>query len=150
LTKPRTGTLLALCHSGAYHAHKERIGGFSDFLAAHPEPDRPFALVMFGQDDPDLSAELFAHALQAHPDTIGLYTAGGGNPGIARVLAQRKGDIAWIGHELTEDSRAWLKQGLMEMVLDQAPEVQARRAIDLVLQRIGFIDIEVSTEPVRL
>jgi LacI family transcriptional regulator len=50
---------------------------------------------------------------------------------------------------LTDDSRRWLKQGLMEIVLDQAPEVQARRALDLVLKRIGFIDIDVSTEPVR-
>jgi LacI family transcriptional regulator len=34
-------------------------------------------------------------------------------------------------------------------VLDQAPEVQARRAIDTVLYRIGFLDVEVSADPVR-
>jgi hypothetical protein len=29
----------------------------------------------------------------------------------------------------------------MSIVFDQAPETQARRAVDLVLQRIGFIDV---------
>jgi LacI family transcriptional regulator len=50
---------------------------------------------------------------------------------------------------LTENSRRWLKSGLMDIVLDQAPEVQARRAIDNILRRIGFIDVDVSSEPVR-
>jgi LacI family transcriptional regulator len=50
---------------------------------------------------------------------------------------------------LTDDSRQWLKSGLMDIVLDQAPEVQARRALDTVLHRIGFLDVEVSADPVR-
>ena len=55
----------------------------------------------------------------------------------------------WVGHELTDDTRRWLHSGLMDIVLDQAPGVQARRALDTVLNRIGFLDFEVSTEPVR-
>jgi LacI family transcriptional regulator len=149
VVKPRSGCLLALCHSGIYQAHRDRIQGFSDYLAAHPDPALRFALVMFGHDDPARSTDLLEEALRFHPDTIGIYTAGGGNAGVATLLERRKGQITWIGHELTDDSRRWLKQGLMEVVLDQAPEVQARRALDLVLKRIGFIDIDVSTEPVR-
>jgi LacI family transcriptional regulator len=60
-----------------------------------------------------------------------------------------KGRVAWIGHELTENNRRYLKTGLMSIVLDQAPEVQARRALDTVLRRIGLIDVEVDAEPVR-
>jgi LacI family transcriptional regulator len=55
----------------------------------------------------------------------------------------------WIGHELTENSTRWLKSGTMSIVFDQAPETQARRALDVVLRKIGFITVEVSTEPVR-
>ncbi len=63
---------------------------------------------------------------------------------------QKRGrSIMWIGHELTENSRRWLQSGLMDIVLDQAPEVQARRALDTVLHRIGFLDVEVSADPVR-
>jgi LacI family transcriptional regulator len=151
LLKPRSGSLVALCHSGAYQVHKERIRGFSDYLSDQPNPAHAFALVMFGMDERQRSAELFEDALRAHRDIIGIYNAGGANSGIASVLERndRGKSIMWIGHELTENSRRWLKSGLMDIVLDQAPEVQARRALDTVLRRIGFLDIEISTEPVR-
>lgn len=158
MLKPREGTLVALCHSGVYQVHRERVRGFSDYLAEHPDRRHSFALVMFGRDDRLRSAEIFAQALKTYPDIIGIYNAGGANSGIASVLehhyagpAARAGShaIMWIGHELTDNTRRWLKSGLMSLVLDQAPEIQARRAIDTVLRKIGFIDVEVSTEPVR-
>jgi LacI family transcriptional regulator len=151
MLKPRSGTLVALCHSGVYEVHRERVRGFSDYLAEHGDPEHRFALVMFGLDDRLRSAELFDDALRNYCDVIGIYSAGGANSGVASVLERRgRGQsIMWIGHELTENSRRWLKSGLMNIVFDQAPEVQARRAVDVVLRRIGFIDVEVSTEPVR-
>ncbi len=51
MLKPRSGTLVALRHSGVYQVHKERVRGFSDYLAEHPDPAQAFALVMFGLDD---------------------------------------------------------------------------------------------------
>jgi LacI family transcriptional regulator len=151
MLKARSGSLLALCHSGAYDVHRERVRGFSDYLAEHGDPAHLFALVMFGLDDRLRSAEAFEGALRQCRDVIGVYNAGGANSGIASVLERhgRAKSIMWIGHELTENSRRWLKSGLMSIVFDQAPETQARRAVDLVLQRIGFIDVEVSNEPVR-
>lgn len=151
MLKPRRGRLVALCHSGAYQVHKDRIRGFSDYLAEHADPDRVFALVMFGLDDRLRSAELFEDALRACPDIIGIYNAGGANTGIASVLERldRGRSIMWIGHELTDRSRQWLRSGLMDIVLDQAPEVQARRAVDTILKQLGFIDVEVNAEPVR-
>jgi LacI family transcriptional regulator len=159
LLKPRRGTLVALCHSEVYEVHRERVRGFSDYLVEHPDPGHAFALVMFGRDDRLRSAEIFEHALKTYPDIIGIYNAGGANSGIASVLEHRyaggsvalagSNAIMWIGHELTDNSRRWLKSGLMNMVLDQAPEIQARRAVDKVLRRIGFIDVEVSADPVR-
>jgi LacI family transcriptional regulator len=159
ILKPRKGTLVALCHSGAYEVHRERIRGFSDYLEENSEPGQLFGLVMFGRDDRLHSAEVFTDALKICPDIIGVYNAGGANTGIASVLERRRRDspevteangrIMWIGHELTENSRRWLKSGLMDIVLDQAPEVQARRAIDTILLKMGFADFEVSAEPVR-
>jgi LacI family transcriptional regulator len=146
----RAGNFVALCHSGAYEVHRERIRGFSDYLAEHQNETHAFSHVMFGMDERLLSAELFEDALRARADIIGVYNAGGANSGIAAVLERRKKRpaIMWIGHELTDNSRRWLKSGLMTMVLDQAPEIQARRSLDTVLRRIGFIDIEVSTDPI--
>jgi LacI family transcriptional regulator len=151
MLKPRQGSLVALCHSGAYQAHRERIGGFSDYLAENPDPNHMFALVMLGLDERLRSAELFEDALRTYPDVIGIYNAGAGNAGVASVLERHRPDkrIMWIGHELTDNTRRWLQSGLIDIVLDQAPEVQARRALDTVLNRVGFVDFEVSTEPVR-
>jgi LacI family transcriptional regulator len=152
MLKPLRGTLVALCHSGAYQAHRERIGGFSDYLAENPDRNHIFALVMLGLDERLRSAELFEDALKTYPDVIGIYNSGAANAGIASVLERRgkgSGRIMWIGHELTDNTRRWLQTGLIDIVLDQAPEVQARRALDTVLNRIGFVDFEVSSEPVR-
>lgn len=55
----------------------------------------------------------------------------------------------WVGHELTAETQGYLRRGIMSIVLDQAPEVQARRSIDLALNRLGLIEVEVSAEPVR-
>jgi LacI family transcriptional regulator len=151
MLQARSGTFVALCHSGVYQVHKDRIRGFSDYLSEHPNPAHLFALVMFGMDDTLRSAEVFEAALKTHSDIIGIYNAGGANSGIAAVLDRHsRGEaITWIGHELTDNSSRWLKSGLMNIVLDQAPEVQARRAIDAVLSSIGFLDGEISPEPVR-
>jgi LacI family transcriptional regulator len=151
MLQARSGTLVALCHSSVYPVHKDRVRGFSDYLSEHPNPAHLFALVMFGMDDRLRSADVFEAALRTHPDIIGIYNAGGANSGIAAVLERHnRGEaIMWIGHELTDNSRRWLKSGLMDIVLDQAPEVQARRAIDTVLSTNGFLDAEISSEPVR-
>jgi LacI family transcriptional regulator len=147
----QSGSIVALCHSGAYVVHRERIQGFSDYLLEHPNPAHLFSFVMHGLDQQRLCARLVEEAIERDPGIIGIYNAGGASSAIASVLERRrlKGRVAWVGHELTENNRRYLKAGLMSIVLDQAPEVQARRALDTVLRRIGLIDVEVDTEPVR-
>lgn len=146
----RAGTLVALCHSGAYENHKERIRGFSTYLAERGGPAHRFAEVMFDRDDEHDAMELLGKALARDPDIVGVYSAGGDNKGVARILNGRARDaIFWVGHELTDQTRHYLRQGLMAIVLDQAPEIQARRSIDLTLKSLGLMEVEVSTEPVR-
>jgi LacI family transcriptional regulator len=149
MLRQRPGSLLAICHSGDYRAHRERIQGFADGLKTHAGP--PLTSVLFGRDNADWAAEALETALCEWPATIGLYSAGGGNDGVAAMLERRPAAdrLMWIGHELTAETRRWLQAGTMDIVLDQAPEVQARRALDMVLRQTGFIDVDVSTEPVR-
>lgn len=145
----REGSFVALCHSGAYENHKERIRGFSAYLAEH-DGDHRFSQVMFDYDDDINSMELLSDALYGDPSIIGLYTAGGDNRSVAAVLKEHAARrVFWVGHELSEQSRIALRQGVMSIVLDQAPEIQARRSIDLTLRSLDLIDVEVSPEPVR-
>jgi LacI family transcriptional regulator len=37
----------------------------------------------------------------------------------------------------------------MDVVLDQAPEAQAQRALDLTLRRVGLTEIEPDRNPIR-
>jgi LacI family transcriptional regulator len=145
----RQGSFVALCHSGAYENHKERIRGFSTYLAEH-DGDHLFSQVMFDYDDDINSMELLRGALRDDPDLVGLYTAGGDNRSVAAVLKEHAPrQVFWVGHELSDQARNALRGGVMSIVLDQAPEIQARLAIDLTLRSLGLIDVEVSLEPVR-
>ena len=144
------GSVIALAHP-IYQVHRERIRGFSDYLAEHPRAGLSFRWLGFGRDDAERSSRLLVEALKAWPDLVGLYNAGGANSVLCEVLRRhpcgRK--LFFVGHELTERSAAALREGVMAVVLDQAPEAQARRAIDLVLSRIGLLEAAVDTAPIR-
>ena len=95
--------------------------------------------------------DLLFEALEDWPDLVGLYNAGAANASLADVLRRhpRGRQVFFVGHELTERSAAALREGVMAVVLDQAPEAQARRAIDLMLKKLGLLDIELDTAPIR-
>ncbi|MDP5307446.1 LacI family DNA-binding transcriptional regulator [Paracoccus spongiarum] len=146
----RPGPAIALCHP-IYRLHRERIRGFSDGIAAHPDSAVHFAWLGFGLDDDARSADLLFHALRRHPDLAGIYNSGGGNAALLEVLRHdpRGQDLFFVGHELTDATGRGLTEGLMDIVLDQAPEAQARRALDVVLHRIGLTDIAPDKSPIR-
>ena len=74
----------------------------------------------------------FTSPIRRYPDLAGLYNAGGANFALCDVLRrQRPRDVVFIGHELTERTTAALREGIMHVVLDQAPEAQARHAAAL-------------------
>ncbi|WP_439373064.1 LacI family DNA-binding transcriptional regulator [Bradyrhizobium sp. DASA03120] len=144
-----SGTLLAMCHSGAYRAHRERIRGFSDYLTQHTNGDHKFYLVIFGHDDNLLSAERLTEALRDDNSVIGLYSVGAGKEGIAAALKAHPAKVFWIGHALTDSTAKCLRSGLMDICIDGAPETQARRSLDTMLRRLGLIDVDVSSTPVQ-
>ncbi|MBH5371037.1 LacI family DNA-binding transcriptional regulator [Bradyrhizobium glycinis] len=143
------GTVLAMCHSGAYRAHRERIRGFSDYLIEHADGNPYFHVVVFGHDDNLLSAERLSEALRNDNRVIGLYSVGAGREGIAAALNAHPTKVFWIGHALTQSTAMCLRSGLMDICIDGAPETQARRSLDTVLHRLGLIDVDVSTAPVQ-
>lgn len=149
--QPRAGRVVAICHSGVYEAHRERVRGFSDWLAANPRPDLDFVRVLFGHDKSQRSADLLAEALRTWPDLVGLYNTGAANDALSDVLRRhpRGREVFFVGHELEEPSEAALRDGTMAVVLDQVPEAHARRALDLMLARLGVIGGEVPNPPIR-
>lgn len=143
------GPIIALAHP-IYQVHRDRIGGFSDYVAEHGAEAR-FDWLGFSMDDPDRSADLLFRALRDRPDLGGIYNAGGTNAALIDLLRreQPRRALFFIGHELTDYTAAALREGLMDIVLDQAPEAQARRALDLALRRIGLTRIDPDLAPIR-
>ncbi len=149
--QPAPGTVVALCHSQIYSVHRDRIRGFSDYFAEKPRDGLTFAATLFGHDNAADSTDRLFEALDRWPDMVGLYNSGGANASLSAVLRKhpRGRDIFFIGHELTQRSTDALRQGVMSVVLDQAPEAQARRAVDLMLSRLGLITESVANDPIR-
>ncbi|WP_421592568.1 LacI family DNA-binding transcriptional regulator [Shinella sp. M27] len=143
------GPVVALCHP-IYQVHRDRVRGFSDYFRDHPGPIN-FEWVGFTRDEEHFSAETLAMALRMYPDLVGLYNVGGANSAVIDVLRRsgRGKDLLFIGHELTDYTRAALRDGIMDVVLDQAPEAQAQRALDIILCKVGLTEIEPDRNPIR-
>lgn len=147
----RAGPAIAMCHSQVYAVHRDRVRGFSDFLARQRQGHLAFAQVCFAHDDELEAGEMLFEALRAYPGLAGLYNVGGANAALCDVLRKqaRGRGVCFIGHELNEPSAAALKDGTMAAVIDQAPETQARRAIDMVLHRLGLLKQAIDMTPIR-
>ena len=145
------GTVIVLCHSGIYQVHRDRVRGFSEYFLEHPSNALTFKRVLFGHDDSKRCSALLSEALADYPDLVGLYNAGGGNASLSAVLrmSARGREIFFVGHELTERSAAALREGVMSVVIDQSPEAQARRAMDLILFQLGMQTEKVENPPIR-
>lgn len=134
------GSVIALCHSMAYANHRERIDGFSSYLADKPENCPKLQEVLFDRDDPEEAARLVHRAIKEIPDLVGLYTAGGDNLRIGDVLRRHtRHKRVWVGHEVNDVTRACLIDGTMDFAIDQTPETQAGLALRLCLQKLGII-----------
>lgn len=144
------GQIMAMCHSGIYDAHRQRVAGFSDFIERQGDCGFRFDLISFHYDDADKSRDALHEALDQHRDLVGLYNAGGTNSTLSDILRHhpRGKNICFIGHELTERSSAALRDGTMAAIIDQVPEAQARRALDMTLYRMGLLEHSVDFRPI--
>ena len=143
------GPVIVLCHSFGYRAHAERVSGFRDGLRDHG-PQIEIVATLEGRDDRSLSERLVTDALRRIPGCLGLYNTGGANRAVEAALRAegKAGKIVFIGHELSEHTRRMLVDGTMTLAIDQNPEEQAQRAIDVLLKRFGHIEGEVAAEEV--
>lgn len=143
------GTVVALCHSQIYGVHRDRIRGFSDYMATKAKDGLSFNLVAFGHDEQEMSARRMTEAIRDWPDLAAVYNSGGANSSVLRELRRARRKVFFVGHELTDVTRAALSDGMADVIFDQAPEAQARRTTDLLLSKIGLLTEIVENPPVR-
>lgn len=134
----RPGSVLVVTGNLALRAHAERLAGFRAGLRGEA-PEAEIAAVLEGRDEDDRVDRLLTKALRDRPDAAAVYNSGGCLGVVAKAIGRqaRPGETVFIGHELTDESRALLASGVMTLTIDQAFELQARRAVEVLLHRLG-------------
>ncbi len=118
----RPAKVAMIAGSLSYRAHEEREMGFLH-LFAELAPAIEIVGLREGHDDEAQNYRQARMLLASHPDLAGIYNIGGGAAGIGRALkeARRERSVVFVGHGLTQDTRAMLLDGTMDAVITQDP-----------------------------
>ncbi|MHC4221448.1 MAG: LacI family DNA-binding transcriptional regulator [Planctomycetota bacterium] len=129
----RSGTVLMLAGSPRLRDHEEREMGFRRVISERFEGLHIIAFLE-DEDDDETAYKQVLKRLDEHQNLVGIYDIGAGTRGVARALVEsgRENDIVYIGHELTSYSRQFLIDGVMDVVIDQVPQKEARELIDML------------------
>jgi LacI family transcriptional regulator len=135
----RIGRVLILSSRVDYSGHIERSAGCREVLKTqfpglHCDVDATET-----HDDPDKCYWAVQQALQGPGGIVGLYNTGAGSSGIQAGLQRYAPDkVCWITHEISDDHRQYLQNGVLDVVIDQDPDTQAIRALQNVLAAVGM------------
>ncbi len=147
------GQVLLLTHSLSYRAHAERMLGCQQVLAQR-HPQLAVSAPVECLDDADRCHLAVQRALLAARSNgrplVAIYHSGAGTGGVASALQQAGAaapHIAWIGHELSDEHRRWLQQGLLDLVIDQDPDGQIVAGLQHLLHACGYVEQAAATEP---
>ncbi len=138
----RPGRVLLVCNALEYRAHVDRIQGCRDAIVeGFP------ALVCNPQsvethDDVDRCYFAVVEALQTHDDIVAVYNSGAGSPGIEAALRKfdAAGKVVWIAHEMSDEHRQYIEQGILDVAIDQDPDGQAISALQHLLHACGVVE----------
>lgn len=128
------GTVLTTLSRSSFSGERERCDAFVSTMSCL-DPER--RLVIVGEADglDSTMRGLVASALDAHPDTVAVYSIGGGNRATAAEFASRRLRArVFIGHDLDADNVALLRDGTLSVVLHHDLRADMRAAIRQVLR----------------
>lgn len=126
----REGSVALVAGSRNYRAHAEREMGFLSLLEeAHP--GLRVVGMREGHDDRNENYRHTLSLLDQNPDLVGIYNVGGSSDGIGRALRERGkgGNVVFIGHGMTSDTRRLLIDGIMDAVINSDPDQIIARAL---------------------
>lgn len=145
---PAGGKVGLIAGSLALRDHRERLEGFSAVMAAE-YPSIEIIGPSEGADDNARTADAVRAMLAKHPDLGGLYNLGAGNHGLLEALPSARAEIRVVAHELTAPTRAALKSGEVDVVIDQNPDREIRAAIDAA-KALALGHSEEHPEPIEI
>jgi LacI family transcriptional regulator len=134
----RPGSVALFLGSRAFHGHQEREIGFRAVLEERSPQLRLLPAVETGEDSTRSRAALQA-LLRNQPDLAGVYCVGAGRAGLVEALRTRGAAPrpAVVLHELTDSSRGWLVDDLVDVVIDQNARLVGEQAVIRLLGAIA-------------
>ncbi|WP_050529410.1 LacI family DNA-binding transcriptional regulator [Pseudaestuariivita atlantica] len=150
-TGGRQGKVLVVITNRQSRDMIERRHGFDQVVSAefpHLDPQPSIE----GQEDPAHTERVTLRALQQHPDTIGIYSVGASVQGIGRAIARAHlpERPVLIDHELTENSAALLREGVIDAVITQNTGHLARSALRVLRAKCDKTPVIKSQETIRI
>ncbi|HXV28832.1 MAG TPA: LacI family DNA-binding transcriptional regulator [Sinorhizobium sp.] len=136
----REGRVLVIGSRSDYHGHQDRQAGFAATISRFRN-----LVTEIGDtdthDDPERCFRAVASSLRRDEPLCGIYNTGAGSQGVLRALkaATKPGEVIWITHEISPDHRTYLRDGWLELAIDQDPERQASAALQHLLFRNEII-----------
>lgn len=128
----QAGRIVLTVGSMEAHDHAARAQGFREVLG-QDFPHIEIVQILETLDQTRLMRSQLTKAL-VNGDVTGLYNTGAGNDGLIDALRSSgsASDVFCVLHELTEDTRAALDIGIVDVVIDQRPEVELNRSLALM------------------
>jgi LacI family transcriptional regulator len=132
------GSIGLFLGSHAFHGHEERELGFRSLIEARHPRLAILPAIETGEDS-RRSQRSMAELIRATPDLVGVYCIGAGRRGIVEALrSARPPTRPFVGvHDLTDTSRAWLAEGIVDVVIDQNARLVGEQAVIRLLGAIA-------------
>lgn len=128
------GTVLTTLSRSSFFGERERYAAFVSAMS-RLDPDRRLKVIGDADGLDSTMRGLVSSALDAHPDTVGVYSIGGGNVATAEEFASRQRTArVFLAHDLDMDNVALLRNGTLSAVLHHDLRSDMRAAIRQVLR----------------
>ncbi|SES47789.1 transcriptional regulator, LacI family [Rhizobium sp. NFR03] len=121
--------------------HEEREMGFRAVLRER-YPHCRVTDVLESLERAETAGDLVFDALRRNPKIRGIYNASAGAQTVVTALKTlgRADEVVFITHELTDDRRQLIRQGLIDVIIDQRPDLEVLTAVQALASYFGRND----------
>ncbi|SFY33226.1 LacI family transcriptional regulator [Paracoccus pantotrophus] len=135
----RPGKVAVFVGSHRYLSQELCETGFRSYFR-ESGPEFQMMETMVTHEEPDIAYELTRNLLATEPDLVGLYVAGGGITGVMQALRENSGPVARqmivVGHELTNETRSGLADGVIKVVLSHPARLLADTLVHAMAEAV--------------
>ena len=142
------GRIMVISNALEYQAHTDRFRGIFDVISEN-FPHLQCTSAYECHDHADRCYSAVTQALRKYPDIVGVYNTGAGSAGVVAALRKLElaGKIMFVGHEISDEHRRYIDEGIMDLVIDQDPDGQTLSCFQHLLYSCGMVDDAPSSDP---